>query len=479
MKHLLYGTTALVAAGLIAGAAAPARADDKPIQITIGGYFYAFFDVTQSHPGVVDTVSSALEPANTPAGQPATALDNKGMKVKSRIQFDGRTQLDNGLVAGLRVQLRGNTGDSNQIANAVAVKGGIAAVGASVGSSSEDQIDEHFLFLDSATYGRMEAGATASAPRKMWYGAVTPAMPYHGINSPNFIEFPGGQAGVVLSQPTTLLHSSGQTDRADKVSYYTPRIAGFQLGISYAPTECNSNDISSSTGGPSGAVNLQCHFLGSNQLDNVAGQFKNIWSGGLNYVNKFGDFNLGTYAGFEHSTAETSTNLSLSPGFTIVGGALVASNIASATLTERDRNEFGAGFSLAAYGFSGGASFRFDNQGTSRSLTAGSFAQTNRYDVSGGLSYGQGPWSIGGSMTYVVADEKNVNGQGPSILNTPTATFQDQDVGYYEAVGANYAIGPGVNINAAIEHMDVSAAVNNAAISNHSWLYTIGTALNF
>ena len=453
MKHLLYGTTALVAAGLIAGVAAPAKADDKPIQITIGGYFYAFFDVTQSHPGTLDVVQSVLQNGAAPSGQPATALSNRGMKVKSRIQFDGRTQLDNGLVAGLRVQLRGNTADSNVI-NAAGT----------VGSSSEDQIDEHFLFLDSATYGRMEAGATASAPRKMWYGAITPAMPYHGINSPNFIDMPGAQAGVALSQPTTILHSSGQTDRADKVSYYTPRIAGFQLGVSYAPNECNSNDISSSTGGPSGAVNLQCHFLGSNPLHDVPGQFSNIFSGGLNYVNKFGDFDLGTYAGFEHSQAQSN-------------GATGSPQ--TATVFERDRNEFGAGVRVGAYGFSGGVSWRYDNQGTTTGKTVGTFGQTNRNDVSAGISYGQGPWSIGTSISYAVADEKNSNGQGPTVLNTATAVFANQDKAWYEALGANYAIGPGVNINAAIEHMDATAATNAIAAGNHAWLYTIGTALTF
>jgi len=450
MKQLLYGTTALVAAGLIVGAAAPAKADDKPIQITIGGYFYAFFSQSQSDPQTVDTVASILQNGTT-GGAPATSENQRRMMVKSRIQFDGRTQLDNGLVAGLRVQLRGNTGDSNVV--------GVSAKGtAVVGSSSEDQVDEHFLFLDSATYGRMEAGATASAPRKMWYGAVTPAMPYHGIDSPNFIEFPGGQGGVALAQPTTILHSSGQTDRADKVSYYTPRIAGFQLGVSYAPDECNSNDISSSTGGPAGGVNLQCHFLGSNPLGQEPGQFKNIWSGGLNYVNKFGDFDLGVYGGFEHSTAETAT---------------------TATVAERDRNEFGAGFRLGAYGFSGGASWRYDNQGTTTGLTAATFGQTNRNDVNVGLAYTLGPWSFGGSMAWAWADEKDVNGNDPTILDTPTAQFASQDKAWYQEIGVNYALGPGINLNGTIEHADITSAANVGAAGNHAWLYSIGTALNF
>jgi predicted porin len=144
-------------------------------------------------------------------------------------------------------------------------------------------------------------------------------------------------------------------------------------------------------------------------------------------------------------------------------------------VTERDRNEFGAGVSLSAYGFSGGVSWRFDNQGTNRGLTATSFGQTNRNDVSGGISYGQGPWSIGGSITYVVADEHNVFGNAPNTVGHGGT----EDVAMYEAIGANYALGPGINLNAAIEKMDVTAAVTSEAASGHAWLYTVGTALNF
>jgi len=447
MKHLLFGTTALVAAGLLAS---PAFADDakkeQPIQITIGGYIYEFFEVTQQHSQTgVNDLSGAANSVS------ASNRNNKNIKDKSRIQFDGRTQLDNGLVAGLRVQLRGVTGDSN-----------IST------SQSEDQIDEHFAFLDSATFGRFEAGATASAPRKMWYGAVTPAMPVHGLMSPNFFETQGGG-----QQPTTLITMGGQTDRAEKVQYFTPRIAGFQVGGSYAPDSCDEGISELPLGG--NAVNTtgvnvagtnSCHFNGPNNLGNQPGLQKNIWSLAVNYVNKFGDFDLGIYAGFETADIGAQT------GFGTFAGTVGP--------LKGSRTQAGTGFRLSAFGFTGGIATRFDNLGTNAAnatVAAGNLAQKNRFDVHAGIAYGQGPWSVGTSVAYLRASR--VDGSG---------TTRDHDSEVAEAVGFNYALGPGININAAVEHVDDSVGtITGAAVTNvirqgaseHAWIYTIGTVFNF
>jgi len=433
MKKILYGTTALVAAGLIAGAA-PARADDKPIQVTIGGYFYTFFTgVTQnSHDGAAAGTNAAGLGASGVGT--ASTLNNKDIKEKSRIQFDGRTQLDNGLVAGFRVQLRGLTGANTA---------GTGATGA--GQATEDQIDEHFLFLDSPTYGRMEAGGTASAPRKMWYGAITPAMPVHGLNSPNFLESANN------FQPSTLISFGGNTDRAEKVQYFTPRIAGFQLGASYAPDTCDYGDTGPAVAG--GVTIPVCNFNDGTNLRNLSGQETNLWSGAINYVNKFGDLDVGIYAGGETATVQP-----------VVGAPLVAKS---------NRTQLGTGFRLSWNGFSGGLSYRFDNEGVNAAVpgaTAGVIGTAkNRHDAHVGISYGQGPWSVGTSFAYMHEDRINA-----------TAGTIGHDVGTWEAVGANYALGPGININTAVERADVTGgALVTGVTSDHAWIYTIGTVLNF
>jgi len=440
MKQLLYGTTALVAAGLMLGTAAPAKADDKPVQITIGGYFYAFFVGTSQKSTTGQTDAGAAGNALSASNE-----NNREVKTKGRLQFDGRTQLDNGLVAGIRVQLRAETQATNTL-------------------TTEQQVEEHWLFLDSATYGRMEAGSTASAPRKMWYGAVTPAMPVHGLDSPNWFETRFG--GL---QPTTLITMGGATDEANKVQYFTPRIAGFQLGASYAPDSC----IEGFSGLPIGgnAFNSTsgtgvCNFNGPNDLNNQPGLQKNLWSLAVNYVNKFGAFDVGIYAGGETATIGSQS------GFGTFAGTVGP--------LKSSRTQVGTGFRVSAFGFTGGASGRFDNEGTNAAnatVATGALAGKNRWDFNTGLAYGQGPWSVGGSVAVI--RQSDVDGSGVT---------RDHDSGFFEAVGFNYALGPGININTAVEHSDLTlGTVTGTAVSTktrggsgeHAWIYTVGTVINF
>src|ERR1700722_5288169 len=155
MKQLLYGTTALVAAGLIVGAAAPARADDKPVTITIGGFYAIFGDVVEQSKGVLDVLTGAT------TGNTA----DRGFKDLSNIDFLGRTQLDNGLKAGLKFEYAGGP----------TALFGTQGAGTAQGASVEEQTGEHYVWFESATYGRVELGSSPSVARKMFYGSATPA----------------------------------------------------------------------------------------------------------------------------------------------------------------------------------------------------------------------------------------------------------------------------------------------------------------
>ena len=78
MKKFLYGTTALVASGMVAGAASAA----EPISLGLSGYYtsvLAFSD--DDAPGTGDT----------------------SVKQDAEIIFSGSTTLDNGLTAGVEV----------------------------------------------------------------------------------------------------------------------------------------------------------------------------------------------------------------------------------------------------------------------------------------------------------------------------------------------------------------------------------------
>ncbi|NJO67491.1 MAG: porin, partial [Rhodospirillales bacterium] len=118
MKKILYATTALATAALVAGAAGDAAAQEykseaaERINLGISGYFQQWAvgvaqDIKDTGPETIKT----------------NPIDNKQ---NSEICFIGSTTLDNGLTVGINVQVEANT--------------------------SSDQIDESFLFLQGPSF---------------------------------------------------------------------------------------------------------------------------------------------------------------------------------------------------------------------------------------------------------------------------------------------------------------------------------------
>lgn len=190
MKKVLLGTTAIVAAGMIAAPSADAA---EKLKVSVGGYMEQWFGYTS-------------------ADDDNSATDTEGFAIVSdtEVFFTGMTTLDNGISVGVNVQLEGNTGG--------------------------DQIDESYLIVK-GNFGEVNLGSENSALYKMNYGPTDYGI---GINSgdqtawvPNSI----GASGGFFRSPfgsTNVEATSGDND-GEKLTYYTPRIEGFQLGVSYMP----------------------------------------------------------------------------------------------------------------------------------------------------------------------------------------------------------------------------------------------------
>ena len=121
MKKILLGSTALVAAGMIASAPASAK-----MKLSVGGYMEQWVGyVSQDDVG---------------------AADYSGVDVKSdsEVHFKGMTKLDNGMSVGVNMQLEGNGGG--------------------------DTIDESYLIVKGG-FGEINLGSENSAMYKMHYGA--------------------------------------------------------------------------------------------------------------------------------------------------------------------------------------------------------------------------------------------------------------------------------------------------------------------
>ena len=363
MKKLLYGTTALVAAGVISGGAAVAAEMKKPtpIEISVGGTFNAeIYYSTQSD--------------NTAAGG-VGVLRNHGLKREAEIRFRGQTTLDNGLIVGVRVNFEAET--------------------------CADQVDESWIFFDSHEYGRVEIGNTDLATTKMIYGAPN-ILPNHWTGIHNIVELQKapGQPGLGIDT----LGRLNVADDSEHLTYFTPRIAGFQLGVSYVPDNCQENEATTTGVACGGSfAGLQAH--------NTAGQQSQIWDVGLNYVNKFGDFGVGIYGGYWHGQLE---------------------NPAALAATSADKNEeiYGFGASVDYAGFTVGGHFRHDNGGCSNCRTI---------EYYGGVKYVTGPWGFG----FEGGEKKVAQGFNNNGVVKTTAISGDDRLRELN-VGATYALGPGI-----------------------------------
>ena len=239
MKKILLGSTAIVAAGMIASV--PSADAASKMKLGVGGYMEQWFGFTSGDDGV--------------------AQDYSGFDIKSdpEIFFKGSTKLDNGITVGVNVQLEA--------------------------TQNGDQIDEQYMFVK-GSFGQIIIGDENSAMYKMHYapsdfgigmnsGDVTawnkPVKDAEGdsINMGSHYRSPFG---------ATYIEPDAVNDSA-KISYFTPRVSGFQLGLSYGPDgNQDSNGLPNRD-----AANTDYIMVGANFKQKMGGMSVGI-SGGYGTV---------------------------------------------------------------------------------------------------------------------------------------------------------------------------------------------------
>jgi len=318
--YKLLATSALVAAGLWATAdAAMAQAKVAPISVVVGGYHQQNFGFATNKKNVT--------------GLPATP--NSMLQYSdSEVWFGGRTTLANGITVGFDVQLEGNT--------------------------SGDQIDESYLFVDGA-FGRLVIGSENTVDYIMHYGAPSVGVAF-GTNE--------SQVGDFIIRPTnvTALNTtaSGRTgvggtaltqgtgNDQQRLSYFTPRFAGFQVGLSFTPN-VNQEDTVTYT--------------------DKAAQRANSMHGSVNYTNNF-----------------NGVQLNGSLGASQYGKV---SNAAATSPLSKGVTDLSAGLQVGAAGFMVGGGYR---------KVSADLGAENGSAMSIGVSYTTGPLSVGASYAASVVD---------------------------------------------------------------------------
>ncbi|MFT5488277.1 MAG: outer membrane protein OmpU, partial [Alphaproteobacteria bacterium] len=255
MKKQLLTTTALVAAGVftITGAALA----QKPT-LSLGGSTEQIFGVGEN-----DNAFDALN------GQ-TSGFDQHS---DTEIHFNGAVTLDNGIKIRTRVELEGNSAqDQTAGANSNVVNGAPGTIAGGAGGGSVDFIDENWMRI-SGSFGEVRLGSGDAAAQAMTTGYLGTWATSVGQNlafdTTDWINANSG-AGTAITASTV-----GRVDLssdAEHISYFTPRFAGFQAGLSYIPSD--SEDVN------------------NQRALNTAGD-RDGWSMGLNFDRKFSGVGVG------------------------------------------------------------------------------------------------------------------------------------------------------------------------------------------
>jgi outer membrane protein OmpU len=253
MKKQLLTTTALVAAGAIAFSGAALA---KRPTLTVGGYAAQIIGIGSN--------DAAFDEANNQR----IGFDQHS---DGEVHFNGSVTLDNGIRIRTRVELESNSEPS--------VQGGGGVNGAAA-AGNMDTIDEHWMRI-SGTFGELRFGSMDAAGQTMTTG-------YLGTWGTGVGQLLAFDTGDWITSPGTVSSSTvGRVDLssdAENVSYYTPRMSGFQLGVSFVPS--TQEDV-------------------NNQRSTSAAGDTDGWSFGANYVGKFGGANIGVAAGYAFANEST------------------------------------------------------------------------------------------------------------------------------------------------------------------------------
>ena len=262
-KQLMAGTALAAAAMLAAGGALAADKKMMKPSISVNGSFDALVGGVldesmemkrMTHDagagnfgdgGNTDLTDDTMTASKKDVAGDTSAVDTR---TDAEIHFNGRAATDNGMKYHMRVELEGQQG-------------------------SGERIDEYFLSVSGA-FGQVIFGGTGGAPVKMltglsgsWATGVGETLNFDQAWTPSAV----GRAGHYPLQ-----HARLDTGDANKLTYISPKLGGFQVGLSYAGNKVNDDD--------------------SSRVDADAGVHDGFELA-ASYTGKFGDVGFGAGAG--------------------------------------------------------------------------------------------------------------------------------------------------------------------------------------
>lgn len=361
MKKILLSTSAIVGVGLLT---APAMAQASRVKLAVGGFM-------EQYVGYVDA-----DRKNTASFD----LSDWDQQSDTELYFSGSTKLDNGITFSAVVELE--TDES---------------------SASTSWIDESYMRIVSPTLGELRLGGDDSVD------AIMVVQANRGISA----DYDNWIVETGLSKNDNLYdNAAGDTN---KVSYFTPKIAGFQAGVSFSPSTNNNsvdpaNYATTTTGGP-------------------------FWAAAATYETKLAD--VGVKLGASYARLSNS-------------GASVG----------RDNITGGAQLSFGGFALSGGYAVTDQNIGPT---SAGTSVDGDRYQI--GLQYATGPYTVG---VWHMNDTR----EGTANI------AKDDETKVYTAYG-QYVLSDGVRLEGMVFNVDYNHEAPAATNQLGGWGAVAGFRLDF
>lgn len=408
MKKLLLATSALVGlastAALAGGghapaAATPTSANAGALNVMVGGF--------------INVEHSIADQDNNAGNQGITSTNTAGTTRDTSFTND----------AEIHITVAGSAEDFDY--------GGVIELNAQIDSSdaeSGDNADRVYIFAENDGFGRVEFGGNAGASQTLEIDASNIARATGGVegNWWHYVDVDGISttsgtnvtAETFILQPNLVAAELDQrgSDRS-KITYYTPRFSGVQLGVSY------TNDT-----GDLGSANS----LSGRQN---SGNFENVFGGGINFEQNFDGLEVGLAAVGETGEAESSTL--------------------------NDLSAYSLGGKVGMSGFSVAGNYA-DLGDSGLSTTATNDEQTL---WTAGAAYENGPYGV--SVTYL-------NSERP---NATTATNNNELSNV--VVGADYQLAPGLTPYVEAAFFELDDGHTTARNDNDGSVVLLGAELSF
>ena len=455
MKTWIMGTSALVTAALAAGEAGAASG----LKLGITGFYRnaigGSFGNSPTSQHVVTSGGAATSVSTAGLGN----FDRQAVSMRQqiRVNFTGKTTLDNGMTVGLLVGL-----DGENVAK----------------SDSTSQVNRAYGFF-SGKFGEVRVGEAYSALVTdciLDPGNVTSNF---GVNSPeeSFSNVGFAQSrnqflktAIASNSPASYFSTFGVApmgsigtcfgieSKGNKIEYFSPDISGLSFGVSFTPTGGQRR----AGGGLSYGTDVTAP--GSGDTGN------NILSVAADYVHDFDGIEVTLGGGAEWAFTQ----------YTPAGGTTGNKPAWYQGGLQIDFGHFAVGFSGAYY-----QNYLHDDYSAANTASSGD----DGWVVAVGGSYTIDAWSFGLQGIYGSFQ------QNASVILATSAPGISADNENLWGVSLNtaYALGPGITLEGQIAYTNadygnlsgpgfstpVPAAVGVNASQVHSWEIDLGTGINF